>query len=39
MEFAQIRYFQNVTDTLNFTEAATRSGVSHRADIAKATPQ
>ncbi|MBB5702434.1 DNA-binding transcriptional LysR family regulator [Ochrobactrum daejeonense] len=28
MEFNQIRYFLNLADTLNFTEAATRSGVS-----------
>jgi LysR family hydrogen peroxide-inducible transcriptional activator len=28
MEFNQIRYFPNLADTLNFTEAAMRSGVS-----------
>jgi LysR family hydrogen peroxide-inducible transcriptional activator len=28
MEFNQIRYFLNLADTLNFTEAAMRSGVS-----------
>lgn len=28
MEFNQIRYFLNLADTLNFTEAAVRSGVS-----------
>ena len=28
MEFQQIRYFLNLADTLNFTEAAMRSGVS-----------
>lgn len=28
MEFNQIRYFLNLADSLNFTEAATRSGVS-----------
>jgi hypothetical protein len=39
MEFKQIRFFPNTTDTLNFTEAATQSGVSHRADIAKAARQ
>jgi LysR family transcriptional regulator, hydrogen peroxide-inducible genes activator len=30
MEFNQIRYFLNLADTLNFTEAAMRSGVSPR---------
>lgn len=28
MEFQQVRYFLNLSDTLNFTEAAMRSGVS-----------
>jgi hypothetical protein len=28
MEFNQIRYFLNLADTLNFAEAAKRSGVS-----------
>jgi LysR family hydrogen peroxide-inducible transcriptional activator len=31
MEFNQIRYFLNLADTLNFTEAAMRGGVSQPA--------
>jgi hypothetical protein len=35
MEFNQIRYFLNLADTLNFTEAAMRSGVSSLRSLAR----
>ena len=38
MEFNQIRYFLNLTDILNFTEAAQRSGVSPTCLLEPRTP-